>query len=171
MESGISHNNFTKNSREPKFSNPSLVIARGMQVGKARMTVQQQEETKKMNGASIFTSAQHEPKQEFTGRRPMRAAAAMSPSTSSHSYKDGRVRWFVRNTSVPASDEKGPNGIISKDVVIDDKTGVSARLFLPVDAAAAAAATGRRLPLVVYIHGGAFCSGSASGPMFHVRLC
>ncbi|EAZ44849.1 hypothetical protein OsJ_29487 [Oryza sativa Japonica Group] len=59
------------------------------------------------------------------------------------------------------------NGVATKDVVIDDETGVSVRVFLPVDAAAAAAAAGRRLPLVVYVHGGAFCTGSASARMFH----
>ncbi|KAF0916377.1 hypothetical protein E2562_005972 [Oryza meyeriana var. granulata] len=82
-------------------------------------------------------------------------------------YKDGRIKRFVRHTFVPTSDEKSSNGIVTKDVVIDDNTGVSVRLFLPVDVAVAAAAASRRLPLVVYIHGGAFCSGSASAEMFH----
>uniref|UniRef100_A0A0E0M1L5 Alpha/beta hydrolase fold-3 domain-containing protein n=1 Tax=Oryza punctata TaxID=4537 RepID=A0A0E0M1L5_ORYPU len=83
-------------------------------------------------------------------------------------YKDGRIKRYGRHTSVPASsDEKSPNGIVTKDVVVDDETGVSVRLFLPVDeATAAAAAGGKLLPLVVYIHGGGFCTGSASSPSF-----
>ncbi|KAF2916333.1 probable carboxylesterase 12 [Oryza sativa Japonica Group] len=84
-------------------------------------------------------------------------------------YKDGRIKKFVRHATVPASPvERSPSGVVTKDVVaVDDETGVSVRLFLPVDAAAAAVAAGRRLPLVVYVHGGAFCSGSASAPPFH----
>uniref|UniRef100_A0A0E0M1L7 Alpha/beta hydrolase fold-3 domain-containing protein n=1 Tax=Oryza punctata TaxID=4537 RepID=A0A0E0M1L7_ORYPU len=83
-------------------------------------------------------------------------------------YNDGRTRFLVRHETVAASDEKeSANGVVTKDVVIDDETGVSVRVFLPVDAAVAAAAAGRRLPLVVYVHGGAFCTGSASAVMFH----
>uniref|UniRef100_A0A0D9XE23 Alpha/beta hydrolase fold-3 domain-containing protein n=1 Tax=Leersia perrieri TaxID=77586 RepID=A0A0D9XE23_9ORYZ len=79
-------------------------------------------------------------------------------------YTDGRIKKFVRHATVPASsDVKSPNGVITKDVVIDDDTGVSVRLFVPV----ASAAAGRRLPLVVYVHGGGFCTGSASDPVFH----
>ncbi|EEC74113.1 hypothetical protein OsI_09168 [Oryza sativa Indica Group] len=85
-------------------------------------------------------------------------------------FNDGR-RWvLVRHETVAASDDKtrSANGVVTKDVVIDDETGVSVRVFLPVDAAVAAAAgDGRRLPLVVYVHGGAFCTGSASARMFH----
>uniref|UniRef100_A0A0D9XE25 Alpha/beta hydrolase fold-3 domain-containing protein n=1 Tax=Leersia perrieri TaxID=77586 RepID=A0A0D9XE25_9ORYZ len=79
-------------------------------------------------------------------------------------YKDGRIKKFVRHATVPASDKKTPNGIVTKDVVVDHDTGVSVRVFLPVDAAEAA---GKLLPLVVYIHGGAFCAGSASASVFH----
>uniref|UniRef100_A0A0D9XE24 Alpha/beta hydrolase fold-3 domain-containing protein n=1 Tax=Leersia perrieri TaxID=77586 RepID=A0A0D9XE24_9ORYZ len=82
-------------------------------------------------------------------------------------YRDGRIRRYVRPTSVPASGEKkSPNGVVTKDVVIDHDTGLSVRLFLPVDAATAAGA-GRRLPLVLYFHGGGFCTGSATSPVFH----
>uniref|UniRef100_J3L7T7 Alpha/beta hydrolase fold-3 domain-containing protein n=1 Tax=Oryza brachyantha TaxID=4533 RepID=J3L7T7_ORYBR len=83
-------------------------------------------------------------------------------------YNDGRVREFVRHKKMGASsDERSRNGVVTKDVVVDGETGVSVRLFLPIDAAQAAAEDGRRLPLVVYIHGGGFCTGSASAEMFH----
>ncbi|CAN6175492.1 unnamed protein product [Urochloa humidicola] len=78
-------------------------------------------------------------------------------------YKDGRVERVVPDTFVPASEDPGATGVATRDVVIDPATGVSARLFLSVGAVA----TGRRLPLVVYFHGGAFCTGSAFSEPFH----
>ncbi|CAL5086575.1 unnamed protein product [Urochloa decumbens] len=80
-------------------------------------------------------------------------------------YKDGRVERLVPDTFVPASEDPGATGVSTRDVVIDPATGVSARLFLSVGAVA----TGRRtrLPLVVYFHGGAFCTGSAFAEPFH----
>lgn len=79
-------------------------------------------------------------------------------------YKDGRVERFLRSSWVSASEDTGATrGVSTRDVVIDRDTGVSARLFLPTGAAAA----GRRLPLVVYIHGGAFCTESAFCRTYH----
>ncbi|GJM94403.1 hypothetical protein PR202_ga11043 [Eleusine coracana subsp. coracana] len=78
-------------------------------------------------------------------------------------YKDGRVERLVSNNFVPASEAPGANGIATRDVVIDPATGVSARLFLSV----AAAATGKKHPIIVYNHGGGFCTGSAFSKLFH----
>jgi len=78
-------------------------------------------------------------------------------------YKCGRVERLVPDAFVPASEDPGATGVATRDVVIDPATGVSARLFLSVGAVA----TGRRLPLVVYFHGGAFCTGSAFSEVFH----
>uniref|UniRef100_A0ACD5WLY6 Uncharacterized protein n=1 Tax=Avena sativa TaxID=4498 RepID=A0ACD5WLY6_AVESA len=79
-------------------------------------------------------------------------------------YKDGHHERFLHSTFVAASEDAAANrGVATRDVVIDHGTGVSARLFLP----SRAAATGRRLPLVMYIHGGSFCSESAFGRMYH----
>lgn len=74
-------------------------------------------------------------------------------------YKGGRVERFLLSPFVPASEDAATNrGVATKDVVIDKTTGVSARLFL---ASRAAAAAGERLPVIVYIHGGSFCTESA----------
>ncbi|GJM94756.1 hypothetical protein PR202_ga11432 [Eleusine coracana subsp. coracana] len=82
-------------------------------------------------------------------------------------YKDGRVERLTRSVFVPASEAPGATGAATRDVIIDPVTGVSARLFLPVVAVAAATGRRRRLPVVVYFHGGAFCTGSAFADPFH----
>ncbi|CAM0913755.1 unnamed protein product [Alopecurus aequalis] len=75
-----------------------------------------------------------------------------------HRYEDGRVERLLTSSFVPASEDPAAGrGVATRDVVINRATGVSARLFLPLRAAAA----GRRLPLVIYFHGGSFCTESA----------
>jgi acetyl esterase/lipase len=77
-------------------------------------------------------------------------------------YKGGRVERFLCSSFVPASEDAATNrGVATKDVVIDKTTGVSARLFLASRTTAAAAAAGERVPVIVYIHGGSFCTESA----------
>ncbi|KAL6656566.1 hypothetical protein ACP70R_004346 [Stipagrostis hirtigluma subsp. patula] len=78
-------------------------------------------------------------------------------------YKDGRVERLAVSPFVPASEEPGATGVATKDVIVDPGTGLSVRLFLNVDAAA----TGKLLPLIVYFHGGSFCTGSAFSKLFH----
>ncbi|KAF8657472.1 hypothetical protein HU200_060033 [Digitaria exilis] len=58
--------------------------------------------------------------------------------------------WTPRSPFVPASEDPGITGVATRDVVIDRETGVAARLFLPTGAVA----TGRRLPLFLFFHGG-----------------
>ncbi|KAG2631381.1 hypothetical protein PVAP13_2NG024800 [Panicum virgatum] len=80
-------------------------------------------------------------------------------------YKDGRIERLLRSPLVAASENPTANsGVATRDVVIDHDTGVSARLFLP--SRAATAAGNRRLPLVVYIHGGS-CTESAFCQTYH----
>lgn len=63
-----------------------------------------------------------------------------------------------------ASEDAAANrGVATRDVVIDKATGVSARLFLP----SLAAATGRKLPVIMYVHGGSFCTESAFCRTYH----
>ncbi|XP_044350781.1 probable carboxylesterase 3 [Triticum aestivum] len=79
-------------------------------------------------------------------------------------YKGGRVERFLRSPFVAATEDPAANrGVATRDVIIDNCTGVSARLFLPSDAAAA----GERLPVIMYVHGGSFCTESAFGRTYN----
>ncbi|XP_047042814.1 probable carboxylesterase 5 [Lolium rigidum] len=79
-------------------------------------------------------------------------------------YEDGRIERFVRSSFVPASADPAASGeVATRDVVVDHATGVLARLFLP----SGAATTGSRLPVVLYIHGGCFCTDSAFSRTYH----
>ncbi|KAJ6828520.1 putative tuliposide A-converting enzyme 1, chloroplastic [Iris pallida] len=81
-------------------------------------------------------------------------------------YKSGRVERLVAAaaTTVPASLDPSPGGVSSKDVTISPN--VSARLYLPNNTPA-----DKRLPIVVYYHGGAFCIESAFSPQYHSYAC
>ena len=72
-------------------------------------------------------------------------------------YKNAWIEQVLRSPFVPASEDPGNTGVATRDVVIDQEAGVAARLFLPTGAVA----TGRRLPLVLFFHGGSFAAGAA----------
>ncbi|CAM0870349.1 unnamed protein product [Alopecurus aequalis] len=79
-------------------------------------------------------------------------------------YKDGRLERFLHSPFVAASEDGAASrGVATRDVVIDQATGVSARLFLP----SIATATGSKLPVIMYVHGGSFCTESAFGRTYH----
>lgn len=76
-------------------------------------------------------------------------------------YKDGTINRFRPSENAPLCDDpQAP--VRSKDVVVHPETGVSVRLFLPK-----ITDPKRKLPVVIYIHGGAFCIGSARAFVFH----
>ncbi|KAF3623545.1 putative carboxylesterase 1-like [Capsicum annuum] len=76
-------------------------------------------------------------------------------------YKDGSISRLRPDVNAPLCDDpQAP--VRSKDVVIQPETGVSARLFLPK-----ITDPNRKLPVVIYIHGGAFCIGSPRSIVFH----
>ncbi|XP_052163238.1 probable carboxylesterase 2 [Oryza glaberrima] len=82
-------------------------------------------------------------------------------------YSDGRLERLLCSSLVPASEDPAASrgGVATRDVIIDERNGVSARLFLP-----SGADGGRRrlrLPVVVYFHGGCFCTESAFGRTYH----
>ncbi|KAF2923142.1 probable carboxylesterase 5 [Oryza sativa Japonica Group] len=82
-------------------------------------------------------------------------------------YNDGRVERILRSSFVPASEDPAASrgGVATRDVIIDERNGVFARLFLP--SAAPAAGSRRRLPVILYIHGGSFCTESAFCRTYH----
>ncbi|CAM0951718.1 unnamed protein product [Alopecurus aequalis] len=80
-------------------------------------------------------------------------------------HKSGRVERLQGTETVPPSPSGEPaSGVISKDVVLDPAANISARLHLP---AAAAAEPSKKLPVVVFYHGGAFMIHTAASPIYH----
>ncbi|PSS31408.1 Carboxylesterase [Actinidia chinensis var. chinensis] len=79
-------------------------------------------------------------------------------------YKDGTIER-IAGTEVTPADLDPQTGVVSKDIVIIPETGVSARLYRPN-----LTLEHKKLPLVVYFHGGAFCISSASDPLYHNSL-
>ncbi|KAF0898709.1 hypothetical protein E2562_009320 [Oryza meyeriana var. granulata] len=77
-------------------------------------------------------------------------------------YKDGHADRADDMETVPSGFD-ADTGVTSKDVVIDAVTGVFVRLYLP----AANDGGGKKLPILVFFHGGYFVVGSASCPKHH----
>ncbi|CAI9104232.1 OLC1v1002864C1 [Oldenlandia corymbosa var. corymbosa] len=79
-------------------------------------------------------------------------------------YTDGSVERLMGTEIIPASVDP-ETGVQSKDVIISAELAVSARLYLPKNAE-----PGRKLPLLVYYHGGGFFSESAFSVTYHTHL-
>ncbi|KAL6661651.1 hypothetical protein ACP70R_001035 [Stipagrostis hirtigluma subsp. patula] len=82
-------------------------------------------------------------------------------------YRSGRVERLYPANPVPPSVDAA-TGVASKDVTIDPATGLWARLYLPD--LPACADDGRRLPIVLYLHGGGLVVGSAADAPEHAFL-
>ena len=78
--------------------------------------------------------------------------------------RDGSYHRLKGTEKVPPSVDIS-TGVSSKDVIIDSSTGISARIYLPP-----LSSTNQKLPLLVYFHGGGFCSYSAAHPLYHDYL-
>jgi len=79
-------------------------------------------------------------------------------------YSDRRIDRLIGTTTVPPSFD-GSTGVTSKDVVIDGDTGLYVRLYLP-DTASRSDADSKKLPVLVYFHGGGFVTQSAASPVY-----
>ncbi|KAF5744007.1 exostosin family protein [Tripterygium wilfordii] len=77
-------------------------------------------------------------------------------------YKDGRIERFFGRDIVPASTNTGTTTASTKDVLIEPKTRMSARIFIPNSLS-----PNQKLPLLVYFHGGAFLFGSPFCAEYH----
>ncbi|KAF9675926.1 hypothetical protein SADUNF_Sadunf09G0084800 [Salix dunnii] len=77
-------------------------------------------------------------------------------------YKNGRVERITADAeTVPPSDDPH-TGVQSKDTVVSQKNGLSVRLFIP-----RIKDPSQKLPLLIYIHGGAFCVESPFSSIYH----
>lgn len=81
-------------------------------------------------------------------------------------YKDGRVEKFMKPVETIPPSEDPVTGIRSKDAVVSSEPHVSVRIFVPKSADPT-----HKLPLIFYIHGGAFSIESAFSAQYdaHVR--
>ncbi|KAL8541363.1 hypothetical protein ACS0TY_002567 [Phlomoides rotata] len=79
-------------------------------------------------------------------------------------YKDGRIERLIGQDVVPPSVDPS-TAVQSKDVQISPEINLSARIFLPGNANRS-----KKLPLVVYFHGGGFIIESAFSPTYHKHL-
>ena len=76
-------------------------------------------------------------------------------------YEDGTIERLHGTEVAPAGFDPR-TGVSSKDVVVVPETGVSARLYRPN-----LPPKNKKLPLVVYFHGGGFFISSAGDPKYH----
>nr|AFK39163.1 unknown [Lotus japonicus] len=79
-------------------------------------------------------------------------------------HKNGTIERFAGTEVAPAGFDSETN-VVSKDILIIPETGVTARFYYPNSAAKTT-----KLPLVFYLHGGAFCISSPSDPLYHNPL-
>lgn len=79
-------------------------------------------------------------------------------------YKSGRVERIDGTETVPPCPAGDPaaNGVASKDAVLDSAANISARIYLPPGLE-----PGKKLPVVVFFHGGAFLVHTAYSPLYH----
>ncbi|KAJ4701788.1 Alpha/beta hydrolase-3 [Melia azedarach] len=80
-------------------------------------------------------------------------------------YKDGTVERYA-GTEVALAGLDPETNVLSKEIVIIPETGVSARVYRPNNFTKAS----KKVPLVVYFHGGAFCISSTADPKYHTSL-
>ncbi|KAJ0681030.1 putative carboxylesterase [Helianthus annuus] len=79
-------------------------------------------------------------------------------------HKDGRCERFLGNEKLPAGIDLS-TGVQSNDVVISSETNLSARIYIPKNAT-----SNRKLPLLIYFHGGGFVVESPTSPNYHPTL-
>uniref|UniRef100_A0ACD5XTA2 Uncharacterized protein n=1 Tax=Avena sativa TaxID=4498 RepID=A0ACD5XTA2_AVESA len=82
-------------------------------------------------------------------------------------YRSGKMDRLCRPARAPTGLDP-VTGVTSKDVVLDPGTGLSARLFLPARSAPAdPSENNKKLPVLVFFHGGGFLVESAVSPLYH----
>ncbi|KAL2457741.1 putative carboxylesterase 2 [Forsythia ovata] len=79
-------------------------------------------------------------------------------------HKNGKIDRYLETDFVPPLHDPTTD-VQSKDVVISPENAVSARLFLPKSTI-----PNQKLPLLIYVHGGAFSIESAFSSLYHNYL-
>ncbi|KQJ98619.1 probable carboxylesterase 7 [Brachypodium distachyon] len=79
-------------------------------------------------------------------------------------YRSGRVQRLMGTRVVPPSLD-ARTGVASRDVVVNNKTGLAVRLYRPPPSHG-----DNKLPVLLYFHGGAFVVESAFDPVYHGYL-
>ncbi|XP_004957044.1 probable carboxylesterase 12 [Setaria italica] len=82
-------------------------------------------------------------------------------------YSDRRIDRLMGTSTVPPGLDAS-TGVTSKDVVIDGDTGLYVRLYLPDTASRSD--DSKKLPVLVYFHGGGFVTQSAASPAYQPFL-
>lgn len=79
-------------------------------------------------------------------------------------HRDGRIERLAGTDVVPAGNDP-KTGVKSKDIVVTKETNVSARLYIP-----GSVTPGKKLPLLIYFHGGVYVVESAFSCTYHNHL-
>ncbi|CAI9268450.1 unnamed protein product [Lactuca saligna] len=79
-------------------------------------------------------------------------------------HSDGRIVRSIPNDNIAAGTDT-LTGVQSKDVVISHESNVFVRLYIPKTLIPT-----RKLPTLIYYHGGAFVTDSAASPTYHQTL-
>ncbi|MED6149207.1 hypothetical protein PIB30_060277 [Stylosanthes scabra] len=80
-------------------------------------------------------------------------------------YSDGTVERFAGTQVTPPGLDPQTN-VLSKDIIIQPQTHLTARLYRPNNTTH----NHNNLPLLIYFHGGAFCISSPADPLYHNSL-
>ncbi|URE05521.1 Carboxylesterase family [Musa troglodytarum] len=81
-------------------------------------------------------------------------------------YKSGRIERLVGTEVLPAGLDPA-TGVASKDVLVDPVSNLTARLYLPD---LSGSPPDKKIPVLVYYHGGGFVIETAFSPTYHNYL-
>ncbi|GFP91127.1 probable carboxylesterase 1 [Phtheirospermum japonicum] len=84
-------------------------------------------------------------------------------------YKNGTIQRFIGQDFVPPSPTDPTGEVHSKDIRFSEKYNLSARIYLPAKNLNPAHKP-RRLPLLIYFHGGGFFTETAFSATYHNHL-
>ncbi|XP_010425157.1 PREDICTED: probable carboxylesterase 7 [Camelina sativa] len=93
----------------------------------------------------------------------MDSEIAFDRSPSYRVFKSGRIERLSGETTVPPS-LTPQDGVVSKDVVYSPEKNLSARVYLPEKVSV------KKLPILIYFHGGGFIIETAFSPTYHTFL-